>query len=325
MTEPQQPSASQSPVKVLYLAGWGRSGTTILANTLGSFDGVFASGELQHMWQFGFVQQRKCGCGVPFPECGLWQAVFRAGFGDDLPDPHEMLRLQQEEIKVLRTPALIASALRGRMSPGFRRYTDVRARIYRGIAEVTGARLIVDPSKRPSDAVVVGRVTGVDPYMLHLVRDPRAVGHSWRRRTAEVDTDRPAQMTQHGLLMNTLHWLSWNVGAEASASLYPRGHYLRMRYEDMMVDPRQSVEQILRFVGEPVVAGPFRDERTVELGPNHTVAGNPNRFRTGPVELRNDERWRDEQRPVDRWGNTVLTLPLLMRYHYPLAVTRNND
>ena len=39
-------NGAAKPVKVLYVAGLGRSGSTILANTLGQVEGFFSGGEL---------------------------------------------------------------------------------------------------------------------------------------------------------------------------------------------------------------------------------------------------------------------------------------
>ena len=60
---------SETDVKVLFLAGWGRSGTTIIDNILGEIDGFFSVGELYHLWGRGLVQERRCGCGVPPRQC----------------------------------------------------------------------------------------------------------------------------------------------------------------------------------------------------------------------------------------------------------------
>lgn len=38
-------------VKVLYVIGWGRSGSTILDNVLGQLDGCFSTGELHYFWE----------------------------------------------------------------------------------------------------------------------------------------------------------------------------------------------------------------------------------------------------------------------------------
>ena len=46
---------------VLYIAGTGRSGSTVLANILGEVDGVFAAGEVRYLWQRGLKEGRLCG------------------------------------------------------------------------------------------------------------------------------------------------------------------------------------------------------------------------------------------------------------------------
>ena len=52
------------------------------------------------------------------------------------------------------------------------------------------------------------------------------------------------------------------------------------------------------------------------LGQVHSIAGNPDRLRAGPVEVRLDDGWKREMMPVDRRLVTALTWPLLSRYGY---------
>lgn len=309
------------PVKVLFIAGWGRSGSTVLSNLIGSHEGAFSAGELNYFWRWAFVEGRRCGCGTPIVECAFWRDVFTAGFGDAPPDPQRMIALQREALGVKHTLALLADARRRRTRPKVAEYRDVMSKLLAGIAAVSGCRLVVDSSKRPPDAVAIGQVEGIDPYLLHMVRDPRAVAFSWRRHKLERDGTEPSEMTRHGLLMNSAHWLGWNLGAEWAAAAYPPGRYRRLRYEDFAARPRQTVERILRFVGEPVVDSPFRSDDTAILAPNHTVAGNPNRFTTGEVRLNRDDEWMSGQRSLVRCATTALALPLLGRYRYPVAVT----
>lgn len=311
--------AATPPVKVLFIAGWGRSGTTILDNVIGSHEGVFTAGEVNYLWERGLLDGRECGCGQPLLECELWQSVFTEAFGDELPDAAEMIDLQRRVAGVRHTPALIAAARAKRTSPDVARYADVLARLYTAMATVTGAKVVVDASKRPPDAVFAGLAPGIDPYLLHVVRDPRAVAYSWQRQVW-FDTQQRCEVTRHGLLMNAAHWMSWNVGAEAARAAYPRGRYLRLRYEDFMADPRGSIDRVFAHLGERPEGTTFRDERTVVLPTNHTAAGNRSRFRTGEVRLTPDAHWMTEQNPASRRGTTALTFPLIGRYGYPLTV-----
>ena len=68
-------------VKVLYIAGWGRSGTTLLDNLLGQIEGFTSTGELHNLWQRGLIDGRDCGCGLRLTDCPFWQEVLTAGFG----------------------------------------------------------------------------------------------------------------------------------------------------------------------------------------------------------------------------------------------------
>src|SRR5438270_11044874 len=73
--------------KVLYLAGTGRSGSTLLARILDRNDGVFAAGELRYFWQRGLLEDRLCGCGEPFSRCPFWSEVMERAFaGEDALD-----------------------------------------------------------------------------------------------------------------------------------------------------------------------------------------------------------------------------------------------
>src|SRR5579862_2172783 len=63
-------------VKVLFLAGKGRSGGTLLASLLGQIPGFFNIGELNRLWDWGLVSNFRCGCGLPMQECPTWHAIL---------------------------------------------------------------------------------------------------------------------------------------------------------------------------------------------------------------------------------------------------------
>ncbi len=314
--------------KVLYIVGWGRSGTTLVDNVLGAHPGFVTVGEVTRLWALGVVEGRRCGCGEVLLDCPFWAGIFPQVFdGGRLPDASGMIALQSGPLSVLRTPSLIAGARRGASRDGTdpgtdpaTAYADMLSRLYRAVAARTGARVVVDASKRPSDAVLTARAAGVEPYLLHMVRDPRACAFSWQRVVREPDTRGPSTMHRHGRLMNVGHWVSWNLLAERIADLYGPGRSMVLRYEDLMAAPRTSVDRILELLGEEPAASPFVSDHTVALPANHTIAGNPGRFRTGEVPIRLDDEWRTAQRRVDRLATTALSLPWLRRYGYPARV-----
>lgn len=303
---PQVPSPrSASLAKVLYIAGWGRSGTTIVDNILNSYDSVVSTGELVYLWQRGLIQDRSCGCGRRFSRCDFWQDVLDAAFGDRRPDPHRVMTLGRQAVRLRHTPTLLG----GRLNPEAEEYARIYVRLYRAVAEVSRARLIVDSSKTPSVAALLSRMPGVDPYLLHMIRDPRAVTHSWQRAAPAPGAPSPS------VTAGSLHWLMRNALIERLAAGRP-DRYRRLRYEDFVARPRPTVEKVLAFTGVPHNRGPFVTDTTVRLSANHNVAGNAGRMRHGEVSLRRDDRWRAEQQRSARWTSTAVALPLLHRYGY---------
>lgn len=200
-------------------------------------------------------------------------------------------------------------------------YVQVTARLYRAIADVTGARVLVDSSKRPARAALLHLLPGVEAYFLHLVRDPRAVAYSWQRRSAQPDSGERAELIPHGPVDSTIHWLARNIAAEGVRRHAAEGHSLLLRYEDLVSQPRKALGEIVAMVGEKDIPLPLVDgDKAVRLRPNHTVSGNPSRFATGVVKLRCDEEWVARIDDKDQLLATLVAAPLLHRYRYSAIV-----
>lgn len=73
--------AAAQPVRLLYLAGIGRSGSTLLERLLGEVPGVCSLGEVTHLWRRGVLRNERCGCGTPFLDCPFWRKVGESAFG----------------------------------------------------------------------------------------------------------------------------------------------------------------------------------------------------------------------------------------------------
>ena len=123
-------------------------------------------------------------------------------------------------------------------------------------------------------------------------------------------------MRRHGAVDSTLGWIYWNLAAEAVSNRHGNGKSMRLRYEDFMSSPQHVLRALADLVGERPAQLPFVADRTVQLGGNHTVSGNPSRFKVGVVELRDDDEWRARQGKLDHIIVTSMALPFLRRYGY---------
>lgn len=304
--------ADGAPIKVLFIGGYGRSGSTLLDRVLGGIDGLCSAGELRHVFREGYVENRLCGCGAPFRECSFWREVTARALGAmESFDAPAFLALQRRVDRWWRAPRLSGRAGGGRHAVELESYRETLRRLYRAIAEVSGARVIIDSSKDVSHGYALQGVgEPLELYVLHLVRDSRAVAHSWQRR--KFNPGSGDDMDRYGLLRTSAEWTAINTLTALHSLLGPR--YRRMRYEDFVADPRRAVSDILEFVGEPDDQVRISARRTVELGEDHTVAGNPIRFRRGEIEVRGDEEWRARMPHASRALVTALTLPALARF-----------
>lgn len=297
----------REPLKVLFIGGYGRSGSTLLDRVLGQVPGFFSVGELRHVFQEGFVENRRCGCGDPFLECAFWRGVTERAFGS----------LDDEEIADL-------TALKGRVDHWWRapllgwrvggaerrrdvdRYRRVLRRLYAAIAAESRASVLIDSSKDVSHGYALRGLHGdLDLHVLHLVRDARAVAWSWQRQKFNPGAGR--DMDRHNLLKTSAEWSVINALTRLHRTTGAR--YATLHYGDFAADPAAAVDQVLSFLGERGRPNPVAPDRSVHLRANHTAAGNPNRFKQGDVEIRPDEEWRQSMPATGRLLVSALTLP----------------
>ena len=310
-----------APVPVLFIAGWGRSGSTLLARLLGQVPGVFSAGELRDVWLRGAIEDRLCGCGETFRSCALWREVGERAFGGwDHLDVAEVQRLRVRLDRPWLPPRLLGSRFAPALDAELLRYRDHLAALYRAIADVTGARVIVDSSKIPTYAMLLRGLPGIDLRVLHLVRDSRGVVHSWKKRvqrTDRPDTNGVDEMFRYGSASASVRYAYYNALTHALRA--GRVPYRILRYEDLVEAPERQLRNVLAFTDRPEGDGDlgFLGDGHAELAPNHTVDGNPMRLQQGSVLLRVDDAWRADMGLLDRAVVTTLTAPLLALYRYP--------
>jgi hypothetical protein len=182
------------------------------------------------------------------------------------------------------------------------------------------ATVIVDTTKMPTLAYLLQIATDLDVRIVHLVRDPRGVASSWRKDKLNPQSGPQRYMGTKSWWSSIVTWSIWNAASETMwrrpASV--RRSYLLVRYEDLVRQPRELAQQILRMAGLESARLPFVDDDTVELGPGHSIGGNPDRMRHGKVAFRADESWMQEEPPQVIRAMSLLAAPMLLHYGYPL-------
>lgn len=309
-------------VKVLFLAGKGRSGGTLLANLLGQVPGFFNVGELNRLWDSGLVHNYSCGCGLPVQDCPTWRAILADADARLAGGPLAPLvdaRIDRDQAAVVRWPNIVRLLTARRRGRGrwdaLDRYTAASSAVYQAIVAVTGARVVVDSSRLPIEPIGLGAVPATDVRIGHVVRDPRAVTYSWRRKKVFTDRDKTEHLPRFGATYSTVSWDARNIVVEI---LRRRRPSRTVPYDQLARDPASVLRELAALVDEPAGDLEFLTSRSATIVPTHSVGGNPVRMVSGAVTITPDEEWRNAISARDRSVTTLLALPLLHRYGFPV-------
>jgi hypothetical protein len=305
-------------VKVLSIIGAHRSGSTVLDRVLGLLDGFLCTGELRFFY-LRSAGEGYCGCGKLLRDCDFWSKIHNTVMvnGGSPLDPMQIRAWQEEELRSRSIWRILRPYPRSTADwPALAGYIDAFGRLYRAIAEVSGARVIVDSSKVPKHAAVLEAIPGITPYYIHLVRDPRGVAHSWERQKRYPHSN--ALTNQYSTTYSVARWAGINILSEVVCRTISTQRSLRVRYEDFVNHPARTLADIGQLVDERVDASVVADDGSVEFQLDHTVEGNPDRIITGSGRLREDTKWVRSLTPSQKLLATSIGLPLILRYGYPV-------
>jgi hypothetical protein len=297
-------------LKVIYIAGHSRSGSTLLARILGTLDGVSSLCEIHPMWE-GLVENRPCSCGRAIKECPYWIAVNNEVFSGEW-DVRRALMLQNSLDRVRYFPKLYAGIYGKAFKQRLIEYKKILHKLYNAIAEKCGNDIIIDSSKSPTRALLLSEVPGIELHIIHIIRDIRAVVYA--RQKIKYNPGRESFFPRSKPSRSVLFWAMFNVITELFAK---RVSYRRVLYEEFAQQPKKVLQRLVDDIGP--VAGkqlPFVDEDSINLDPIHAADGNPQRFSFGLTKICLDDEWVSKLDPKVQYMTLVSIWPLLLRYGF---------
>ena len=275
-------------IRVLYILCKGRSGSTLTGLLLGAHPDVAPVGEIAALdrWirrvQNGDIPT--CTCGEPFPTCDFWHGM-KERLGETWSAETD---LRSDDPETFRRDNLA---------------------VFRAALAQTGAHIVLDKSKKLSRALRLAALGEIDLTVLHIVRDPRAVAHSFRQRGVR---QKESGVLRYNFYKNVARWAWLNAAMPARMAGHPRYH--RVRYEDIIRDPRQVLAPVLREAGldwHPSMDD-FGNVR------QHTLGGNRMRL-SGVREIRADTRYLHEVSAPEWLLGTAMALPTLLAHGYRVS------
>jgi LPS sulfotransferase NodH len=301
-------------LRVVFILGYTRSGSTLLEQLLSMAPSTVAVGELAYLWEQSVRNNSYCGCGSKWTNCSFWKSILR-----DVPLPD----FQKERSPDTRQFwAFFKDLIRKGHSldnQHYKRFLKQIESIYLAINKQTGCSVIIDSSKRPFFGLAVSRTQGVRVTFIHLVRDSRGCAFSWKKAKARVELGENAFMPELPALRSAVAWVGNNLQAE----ILRRGRCqnIFLRYEDLVTDPTYQVNKILDYIGLPSISP---DENGIFHIPRaHGVWGNPGRWSSmNTIKVTEDKRWVSQLPNLDFAVTTLISAPLLKRYGYPFFRSR---
>jgi hypothetical protein len=297
-------------LKVIYIVGHERSGSTFLDILLGNHPEIVDVGELCTFYRFGPMEKRYCSCGKKIEECSFWKKV-KESFTRRIKhkDFYKQIEIQDYFERKYNMPRWILDNLSSGKKLG--QYLNVVDFLYQSIAEVSGKQIIVDSSKSRLRAYWISRLNqrgGINIYLVHLIRDGRGVVWSHKKLYKNLYEkeliNRPEFIIKKSTLYLTSRWLRVNTLSKIVGKIYPTGKAIYMRYEDLVQDPVRELERISGIVGFDVFPLKTLLEENRPLSVAHLVGGNSLRMSKN-ITPKPDYEWEEKLPDITKrvfWG-----------------------
>ncbi|MPZ16996.1 MAG: hypothetical protein GEV06_03640 [Luteitalea sp.] len=290
--------------QLVYVAGYGRSGSTLLDIVLGNHPQIFGAGELTWLFRASLTD-RPCSCGQPLSACPVWAPVVSR-----VANSHPGLTLSQAAKLTLEAERLFGTRA------DLEQYVALWQTVCRAILEVTGRPILVDSTKSSRLAAnrlpILAECLGVPVKILHVVRDPRAVMWSVGRGSNRGLEGRGIGRPYGGMARGLAGWMFSNYVADRTRRRFDPSASKLVRYEDFTRSPTEVLAELGEFLGVDLGVVDRDLQQGVSFDPGHGVAGNRMR-RQGGITLKRDLEWQERLPPPARLL-ALLARPQARRY-----------
>ena len=285
-------------VKLIYLMGAGRSGTTALATLLNGSPEVICLGELHHTPEFA-IDDKHCSCGEKLSDCSYWNSYsneLKAFTTDKYKAEQALLESHRSVFKFLNK-----SYGRNTLS-----YQAANTALL-NVASQQGKITLLDSAKYVGRALALSRNKDIDLRILYMTRDPRGVVNSFSKNV----------QTPKGTLSACLYYNTINCLALFASKFLFQSNVLKIRYEDLSENRDQMFDNISQFcdIDCDLVKKKLTNNDLFEVG--HIIGGNRLKSR-GKIRFRADDDWRSKVSRFKGCAVYALTLPFCLLNNYKL-------
>lgn len=249
-------------LKMLYIMGTARSGSTILEILLARGRHCVGVGELSAIVQDGFIENKPCSCGSTFYQCDFWSQIVRR------------LALSNERIeewacvqrKIDWHTGFFRQMLGLVSKCDWEQYQALNVQLLQAIHDVSGAAVIVDSSKYAGRALALGRLSEVDLSVICLTRSPEGLMNSFRK--PNKDEQRPKRPWA------VFRYYAFVVLSLRIAAARLKDRVIAQSYEDFLAEPASGLRKITNVFDVDLSGVIMAVENGESFEVGHLVTGN---------------------------------------------------
>jgi hypothetical protein len=261
---------------LVYIGGYGRSGSPLLESLLATNPNVLVCGEV--VCCLRRRTERNCTCGESRYDCVVWSHFYK--------------------------------------TPGQLRGWTHKSLILALLEQTSGHYgLLIDSSKTAwgvlSAPFMLRRNLGLRFHLIHLVRDPRGV--CWSSASGAWKQHAWIKNRYLRYLRTALGWWAANLSCELFAKFYP-DQYSRVRYEDLVESHVATLDRPFAALHTETIAPPLQTSTAANRHQLYGNHGRYNELRSS--EIREDSRWRAEMPSAHRAWGAMISWPLRLSYGY---------
>lgn len=289
---------------VLIIIGASKSGSTLLAKTLGGHSKCFTLGEINRYNAEIKNPDGCCSCGSPLTQCTFWnkiqskldRSMLNSKFNDFNVGIFKQITSKTEIHKLIPT-ILFKKQYNNKL---VNKEISNTLALYNLIFKETGSEVLIDSTKGLFRALILdsNRSKEVNFQFVHLVRDGRGVLNSSLKKTyfihhedgtiKEYDKENLEQPIYIKTPLEAInYWLYVNIRNFLILKLFRSGKTAFVKYERFTEDPERELRPILNQLNLNY------EDNILELEKNesHILGGNSSRINAKKIK-KQDDAWR---------------------------------
>ncbi len=286
--------------KLIYIIGYGRSGTTLLDRILNTSDYIFGMGEIAHIVKtldnsFNGV----CGCGLRHDECKVWGNVIA-----DLKSHYPSSSNTDDIYKKFK----IIQGREGLFSTITQKDLEFYRNFHRLLFNATyqystgDVKYLVDSSKtawdfynRPKELNILYKD---EIFLFHIIRDGRATGWS-NVKNRKGEDNRNNFLKRLFVFSKTI--ISWNF-SKLIALKYRNKNYMKIDYDELSAYPNKVIDELNKKLSINNITLNKINES------NHLFAGNRQRI-AQIKKIHKDDEWEQKITFLEKLIYCILRFP----------------